>query len=36
MTRSRLLEALRNLAGGMLLASGFIGLCWLAGLAVPR
>ncbi len=36
MTRLRLLEALRDVAGSLLLVGGFIGFCWLAGLAVPR
>ena len=26
-------EALRNLAGGLLLTGGFLALCWLADLA---
>jgi hypothetical protein len=29
-------EALRTLAGGALLAGGFIALCWLAELATLR
>lgn len=29
-------EALRTLAGGVLLAGGFIALCWLAELATIR
>lgn len=35
MTWFRILEALRVLAGGLLLAGGFLALCWLAGLAAP-
>lgn len=35
MTRHRILEALRVLVGGLLLAGGFIALCWLFGLAAP-
>ncbi len=29
-------DALRNLAGGALLAGGFIALCWIAELATVR
>lgn len=34
--RRRVLEALRTLAGGLLLAGGFIALCWLAELVTIR
>jgi hypothetical protein len=33
MTWLRIVEALRSLVGGLLLAVGFIALCWLAELA---
>ena len=36
MTWLRIVEALRVLAGGLLLAGGFIALCWLAELATLR
>ena len=36
MTWHRIGEALRALLGGALLASGFIGLLWLAELATIR
>lgn len=36
MTRVRIGEALRALAGGVLLAGAFIGLLWLAELATFR